>query len=172
MNDYVSKPISPQALADALDKWLPQDTAARKEKVPAKAHVHTPATPGTAGAPVFDKSDIIARMDNDEDLAREVIVGFLDDIPRQISALRGYLEAGDTVRVERQAHTIKGASASVGGEALRVVAFEMEKAGKAGELEVITASLPELEAQFARLKVAMNEFIMQGGIYGKNTDYR
>jgi signal transduction histidine kinase/DNA-binding response OmpR family regulator len=25
MNDYVSKPISPQALADALDKWLPKD---------------------------------------------------------------------------------------------------------------------------------------------------
>jgi two-component system sensor histidine kinase/response regulator len=28
MNDYVSKPISPQALADALDKWLPRDAAA------------------------------------------------------------------------------------------------------------------------------------------------
>lgn len=24
MNDYVSKPISPQALAEALDKWLSQ----------------------------------------------------------------------------------------------------------------------------------------------------
>ena len=26
MNDYVSKPVEPQALADVLDKWLPQDT--------------------------------------------------------------------------------------------------------------------------------------------------
>jgi HPt (histidine-containing phosphotransfer) domain-containing protein len=102
---------------------------------------------------------MMARMGNDEDLAREIIVGFLDDIPKQISALRGYLEAGDTIRVERQAHTIKGASASLGGEALRMVAFEMEKAGKAGELEVVGASMPELETQFDRLKIAMNEFI-------------
>jgi CheY-like chemotaxis protein len=25
MNDYVTKPISPQALAEVLDKWLPKD---------------------------------------------------------------------------------------------------------------------------------------------------
>jgi CheY-like chemotaxis protein len=28
MNDYVSKPISPKALAEALDKWLPREAAA------------------------------------------------------------------------------------------------------------------------------------------------
>jgi CheY-like chemotaxis protein len=28
MNDYVSKPVSPQALVDALDKWLPEESAA------------------------------------------------------------------------------------------------------------------------------------------------
>jgi CheY-like chemotaxis protein len=28
MNDYVSKPISPQALAEALDRWLPRDVVA------------------------------------------------------------------------------------------------------------------------------------------------
>jgi CheY-like chemotaxis protein len=25
MNDYVSKPVSPQELADRLEKWLPQN---------------------------------------------------------------------------------------------------------------------------------------------------
>jgi DNA-binding response OmpR family regulator len=29
MNDYVTKPVSPQALADALAKWLPGESAAR-----------------------------------------------------------------------------------------------------------------------------------------------
>jgi DNA-binding response OmpR family regulator len=27
MNDYVSKPVSPQALAAVLDQWLPRGTA-------------------------------------------------------------------------------------------------------------------------------------------------
>ena len=25
MNDYITKPVSPQALAEMLDKWLPRD---------------------------------------------------------------------------------------------------------------------------------------------------
>jgi two-component system sensor histidine kinase/response regulator len=95
---------------------------------------------------------------DDEDLARTVIEAFLDDVPKQIEALRGYLKTGDAPGAERQAHTIKGASANLGGEALRAVAFGMEKAAKAGDLEYVTARLPELEKQFARLKGEMNEF--------------
>jgi signal transduction histidine kinase/CheY-like chemotaxis protein/HPt (histidine-containing phosphotransfer) domain-containing protein len=175
MNDYVSKPVSPQSLAEVLEKWLPQDTAAGKEQPPAKAQVHAPgksdrrasgkaerrapATAGITAVPVFDKPGMMARLSDDEELARTLIECFLDDVPKQILALRGYLETGDAKSAERQAHTIKGASASLGGEALRAVAFEMEIAGKAGELEVITTRLPELETQFARLREAMNDFI-------------
>jgi CheY-like chemotaxis protein len=33
MNDYISKPVSPQALADRLEKWLPKsETAGRLMK--------------------------------------------------------------------------------------------------------------------------------------------
>ena len=87
---------------------------------------------------------------------------FLEDIPKQIEVLKSCLDAGDTVGAERQAHSIKGASANVGGEALRSVALAMEKAGKTGHLELIAARLPELEVQFARLKGAMNEFANGG----------
>lgn len=102
---------------------------------------------------------MMARLSDDEDLARTLIGYFLDDIPKQILALRGYLETGDAKSAERQAHTIKGASANLGGEALCAVAFEMEIAGKAGKLKDAAARLSELETQFARLKEAMNEFV-------------
>jgi PAS domain S-box-containing protein len=32
MNDYVSKPVSPQALVEALDRWLPRETATTTEQ--------------------------------------------------------------------------------------------------------------------------------------------
>lgn len=76
-----------------------------------------------------------------------------------MASLRSYMEAADAASTERQAHSIKGASAAVGGEALREVAFAMEKAAKAGDLEIVTALLPEMDNQFARLKEALTMFI-------------
>lgn len=111
---------------------------------------------------MFDKAGMMSRLMGDEDLARIVIDGFLDDTPKQIEALREYLEAGDAINTERQAHSIKGAAANLGGEILRAVAFEMEKAAKAGNLEYILDKLPELENQFTRLKEATNDFIKGG----------
>jgi len=158
MNDYVTKPVDPQALMEALEKWLPRETAATKEQLPGKPKDTPPVSAQEPEVPVFDKAGMMSRLMDDEDLASTVIEAFLDDVPKQIEALRGYLETGDATFAERQAHTIKGASANLGGEALRAVAFEMEKAAKAGNLEYVKSHLPELENQFTRLKEAMNEF--------------
>jgi CheY-like chemotaxis protein/HPt (histidine-containing phosphotransfer) domain-containing protein len=153
MNDYVSKPVAPQALMEALERWLPRQTT---EHILGKPPAVTSAAQEEPDTPVFDRVGMMARLMDDEDLARSVVPGFLEDLPRQIEALRARLEAGDALGVERQAHTIKGASASMGGERLRAVAAAMEKAGQAGELEAVRARMPELQAQFARLKEAMD----------------
>ena len=159
MNDYVSKPISPQALAEALDKWLPRETAAATKQATGKPEEAAAVSVEEPDTQVFDKAGMMARLMGDEDLARRVVAVFLEDIPRQIEVLKGYREAGDVASAELQAHSIKGASGNVGGEALRAVAFELEKAAKNGDLESVTARLPELELQFSRLKKSLNEFI-------------
>lgn len=33
ITDYLTKPISPRALADMLDKWLPKDMEGKKEVI-------------------------------------------------------------------------------------------------------------------------------------------
>jgi len=159
MNDYVTKPVDPRALAEALEKWLPRETATTKEQTPGEPEETPLVSAPEPEAPVFDRAGMMTRMMDDEELARTVIEAFLDDVPKQIEALRSYLEAGEAASAERQAHTIKGASANLGGEALRAVAFEMEKAAKAGNLEQVTDRLPELENRFTRLKGEMNEFV-------------
>jgi CheY-like chemotaxis protein/HPt (histidine-containing phosphotransfer) domain-containing protein len=158
MNDYVSKPVATQALAEALEKWLPEakaeggkmKDAGGEQKKGSSLILHPSSL-------VFDRAGVMARLMDDETLARKVAEGFLVDIPRQIEALRGYLEAGDVPTAERQAHSIKGAAATVGGEALRAVAGEMEKAAKAGDLSAVKARLGELEAEFGRLKQALKK---------------
>ena len=93
----------------------------------------------------------------DEDLARTISEGFLNDMPGQIARLKEYLKAGDAASAGRQAHTIKGAASNVGGEALRAVAFAMEKAGNAGDLGAVNARMDILEAAFDQLRREMDE---------------
>ncbi|HEY5529056.1 MAG TPA: response regulator, partial [Thermoleophilia bacterium] len=173
MNDYVTKPVSPQALAEALARWLPSEDTARPTAVSAAPEVAVlakaapaAAEPADADEPetvVFDRAGVVARMMDDEDLARTVVEGFLEDIPRQIEVLRRCLDTGDAEGATRQAHTIKGASANVGGEALRAVALEMEKAGQVGDLAAAMTHMPDLVSRFARLKVAMQDFVDEQG---------
>ncbi len=154
MNDYIAKPVSPRALAEVLEKWLPKEnddrcTGMMKKKETEKDDSHSLL--------IFDRAGMITRLMDDEKLARTVVEGFIEDIPLQIEALRGYLETGDAASAERQAHTIKGASANVGGERLRAAALEMEIAGKAGDMNAINACLVELETQFDLLSQAMKK---------------
>jgi PAS domain S-box-containing protein len=162
MNDYVSKPVSPQILAEALEKWLPKEENGKQQtlilpevKQRETGQQHLQDSSGKSEIPIFDKAGMMSRLMNDENLAYKVVNGFLDDLPQQITALKEYLKSGDAVKAERQAHTIKGASANVGGEALRAVAFEMEKAAKGGEMNVVSMYMNELEAKFEELKEAM-----------------
>jgi CheY-like chemotaxis protein/HPt (histidine-containing phosphotransfer) domain-containing protein len=164
MNDYVSKPVSPQALAEALARWLPSEETVRPKAAFAALEAVVPFVAEAAAsaepeAVVFDRAGVVARLMDDEDLARTVVEGFLEDIPRQIEVLRKCLDSGDAEGATRQAHTIKGASANVGGEALRAVALEMEKAAQAGDLAAAMTHMPDLESRFARLKVAMQDFV-------------
>ncbi len=104
---------------------------------------------------VFDHAGMMRRMVDDEDMARKLSSVFLNDLPGLIKTLRGHLEAGDVPSTERLAHTIKSGAATFGGEALRAVAFKMEKAAKAGDLETVRERLPAMESEASRLQAAL-----------------
>jgi PAS domain S-box-containing protein len=168
MNDYISKPVTPQALADALEKWLPRELMDGTKKREKMEDVMTRSPNVTADSPViFDYAGMLTRLMDDEELAHMVAEGFLEDMPCQIELLKGCLEAGDAPGVESRSHTIKGAAANIGGEALRAVAFEMEKSGKMGDLEASRVFQSDIETQFARLRAAMMEQFNLGKLYCK-----
>jgi len=154
MDDYVAKPVSPHALAGALEKWLPktkdEDGNMKDERGPEPTTAPLPA-----GPPIWDKAGMLERMMDDEDLARTIIEGFLEDIPQQIQSLKAFMDGGDATAVERQAHTIMGAAANVGGERLRAVAFNMEAAARSGDLHGLKARAVDLSNEFDLLKQSM-----------------
>jgi len=78
-------------------------------------------------------------------------------MPPQIASLRDYLKKMDYVGSARQAHTIKGAAANLGGESLRSAATLLEAAAKLEDLAASISCLVVVEAEFERLRQAMEK---------------
>ena len=154
MDDYVTKPIEVPALIAALEKWLARKGGGSHQRA-GESEEMVVLNPRTEEAPVFNRFALMERLMNDEELARAVIETFLEDMPVQIEQLKSDAASGEAVRVERQAHKIKGASGNLGAEALCALALAIELASKAGDLALVGARVAELDGQFGALMHAL-----------------
>jgi PAS domain S-box-containing protein len=144
MDDYIPKPIQPQNLVDAIDRWLSR--AALEEgyiKPPEKS---------SAASEVFDRKALLERVGGDEVFFNEILMTFLNDAPVQIEMMKEYLKGADLPRLEFQAHSLKGAAMNIGGNALQKAAFEVEFAAKNHELDKVVMLLDKVEKEFGKLK--------------------
>jgi CheY-like chemotaxis protein/HPt (histidine-containing phosphotransfer) domain-containing protein len=153
MNDYLAKPVTPANLAAAIERWVNGPRADRTT-------VLAQAGPNDN---IFDEQGLLDRTMGSLELMQEVVRTFLDDLPQQIDALGTMIAKGDSKGAERQAHTIKGAAATVGANALRDLAWELEKRARAGALASLTPDVPALREGFARVRSTMMASARLGG---------
>jgi len=88
----------------------------------------------------------------DEELANEILGKFLEDAPRKFTALKEALDNGDIGLVQREPHTLKGASANIGAVSLQEMAYQIEVAGEARDLVKAGSLAAQLDKQFEVLK--------------------
>jgi HPt (histidine-containing phosphotransfer) domain-containing protein len=117
-----------------------------------------------SGPAVFDAANLEERMMGNTALVCTILESFLSDMPQQIRAMINFVQAGETHHAGQQAHKITGAAASVGGEALRGLASEIESAAKGGDLNTLVACTGRIDEQFLRLKAAI-----EGHVAAKRT---
>ena len=156
MDDYLSKPIEPAAMAAVLERWLADKSA--PDASPAEVSPELESTQETAAEPlpsVFNRDDFENRLMGDEDVMKMVIEKFLSDIPEQIEHLAVAVSDGDSERVSQLGHKIRGAAANIGAEALRSAAFNLEQAGKDGDIELVRKLQPGFAHVFDELREAL-----------------
>lgn len=160
MNDYVSKPVSPQDLARVLEKWLPgeKDEGSSSSALQPSAFIpHPPSAILQPSPAVFDQAGMMTRMMNDANLARRVVESFMAEFPKQLEKTRLCLAAADARCVGLEAHNIKGAAANIGGDALSNLADEMEQAAEAGDIGHVTSLMVKMNDQFRALKLEIEK---------------
>ena len=153
MNDFVVKPVSVAVLRDTLKKWLHAGVSA----IPAAASPLASSQTTESEMVVFDPACVLLRLEGDNALAQIVFETFLEDLPSQIQALKKFVAVREAAGCARQAHSIRGAAANVGGESLRKLAAEMEAAADAGDWHSVITRMDELERQFRHLSEAIKE---------------
>ncbi|MCA1710438.1 MAG: response regulator, partial [Actinobacteria bacterium] len=121
MDDYLSKPVRPEELRDALGR-----TRAR------------------AAAQAVDTSVLLTLTERLGDRAatfRDTLIGtWADETDKRLAELAAATEADDRDAVARIAHAIRGGSAALGATALAGTCGEVEQALRAGQpLDLLTA---------------------------------
>jgi PAS domain S-box-containing protein len=161
MDAYQSKPLDRGLLQQCLSQFLPpiplepQDEAAKtlhgttELGATHNAVATTQSTARLVSEPV-DWSRIDQASDGDREFASELISTFTESSVQSLQQIESALASNDLDLAGRAAHSLKGASGSIGANLVRDVAAELENTSKQGDGSKAALLLESLRSEVAR----------------------
>jgi HPt (histidine-containing phosphotransfer) domain-containing protein len=150
MDDYVSKPVDRALLRAALLRWLPPGMGSDME----------PAEPADAGSgsdaaarATFEPRQLTSLVGEDQAAIRKYLDLFASTTAALLSDIGSGVRDRERDMVHRLAHTLKGASGSVGARELAALALSLEAAVAGEDWDTAGRLSLELNDCFDRTKV-------------------
>jgi len=152
MDDYVTKPIIAEHLMKSIDKLL--NIGVKKDTQDKTGQKSEPLSEG-----VFDFDHLNKVSMGDESFQREVIASYVDDVYLRYQKLESYVVSGDLKKIIIEAHTIKGASYSVGAKKIGDEALAVEISGKHNDLESAQERIKKLGEALVETKEVLADLL-------------
>ena len=156
MNDYLSKPIDPEALWAVLKKWLPSRLDSHATTAPSVSPAETPPSqkafaPELATFSGLDISVGLKSVRGKSDRLVKLLHRFVHDHQQDGENISRSIESGDLDAAEQMTHTLKGVAATLGLIHIQHNASSLDQALKhtapAEELTEKAAALTRLLAE-------------------------
>jgi CheY-like chemotaxis protein len=151
MDDYLSKPVRREELRKTLMRWTNQQVDEPDASISKESYGNSALLGGEA-EPAHNQ-EMIERLRELDD--PELTGIFVEDVPLQLANLRNAVERGDAGSVEGIAHTLRGGSGYIGATRMKHLCSQLEEAGASGELLHANELIDSLEAEFQRVRSAL-----------------
>ncbi|MBW4460693.1 MAG: Hpt domain-containing protein [Nodosilinea sp. WJT8-NPBG4] len=157
MDEYVSKPIRLQELAQVLSECRP--LTASEISVPAAES--TPELAATLDMLVLDELHK-ALEDDTGDVVSELIDFYLADTPPLLESMKTAMGQHDFEVVQRLAHGLKSSSASLGALQLSQLCRYLETTDPLENAEAVADALTRLDAEYHSVETALRGYEYKG----------
>lgn len=111
--------------------------------------------------PGVNFAELIARLDNDRELLRDLLLIFKDDFPRHFQALQQAVSRSDATQVAAVSHTLKGMLANLAATRAAACAAELEQLARAKDTASFTRALVAFEHEALRLVPEMETYLVE-----------
>ncbi|MCP4421115.1 MAG: response regulator [Chloroflexi bacterium] len=169
MNEYVSKPVKPNQLVEALYLGIGYKNSALQATKMIDAA--TPAIPppsakpasptlNTAKKPPIDYDKLAHLVGNDTETFLEMMAPiFLEDTTNILQNMEQAILTSNGKGVQQAAHTLKGSSASMGMTQLFVFSQDIETMGREDNLTQASQIFLEIQAEYSRIEATLAQFM-------------
>ena len=127
MNDYVTKPIDPDNLYRALQKWITPKKSRKKSKGSSKLQKEKKNQIDFSLLSGIDVNDGLKRVADNEKLYYKILIQFKDSNSNFIDEFYNLIESNKIEDAVRMGHTLKGVAGNIGAKNLQDAAKSLEE---------------------------------------------
>jgi len=160
MDSYVSKPVSPALLAQAIhearvSRRAPED-GWEVGRIDEAADLFAPEA---ELPPAVDMRQLVRTLGGDLAVVREIAVAMRSDMAVRRDAIAMALQERDAAAGQEQVHALKGALASIGAHEAARLAKSVEAAWRQGDWDGVVAAAGQLEREVERVDAALEQVV-------------
>lgn len=108
--------------------------------------------------PLLALDETLERMSGDRELLYNLFQLYLADAPKKLTSIAEFMDQDAMYQIERTAHSMKGASATVGAARMALAAADMEKGAREKNRDNMTKLFNTLQQVCAQTLAEMQVF--------------